>query len=171
MVGSSSPRGEPGTADVHEVVPGPPRRHRCGGAPGRGGPVGPAVDAASGPPRPGGRNVVAKALLRFMVGGLLALLVIGVATVLLAQKSARDIALHDAQTRGRMFARVTAAPALHVGELAADPQSMESREFDGAMRNRLKDKSIRHIKVWGGDGTMIWSDKPGQRGRRYPLEP
>src|SRR3954447_2674322 len=137
-----------------------------------GGPVGPAVDATAGPPpRPEGRNVVAKALLRFMVGGLLALLVIGVATVLLAQKSARDIALHDAQTRGRMFARVTAAPALHVGELATDPQAMESREFDGAMRNRLSDKSIRHIKVWGSDGTMIWSDKPGQRGRRYPLEP
>jgi signal transduction histidine kinase len=136
-----------------------------------GGPVGPAVDATASGSRPEGRSVVAKALLRFVAGGLVALLVIGIATVLMAQKSARDLALHDAQTRGRMFARVAAAPVLHVREMAADPRSMESREFDDTMRNRLSDRSIRHIKVWARDGTMVWSDEPGQRGRKYPLEP
>jgi signal transduction histidine kinase len=35
----------------------------------------------------------------------------------------------------------------------------------------MSDSSIRHIKIWSADGTVLWSDEPELIGRHYTLEP
>ena len=33
----------------------------------------------------------------------------------------------------------------------------------------MRDGSVRHMKLWGADGTVLWSDESAIIGRRYPL--
>ena len=39
------------------------------------------------------------------------------------------------------------------------------------MGNRMSDTTIRHIKIWSADGTVLWADEPDLIGRHYTLKP
>ncbi|MDX6326334.1 MAG: hypothetical protein QOK15_2688, partial [Nocardioidaceae bacterium] len=116
-----------------------------------------------------GGHVLARSLRRFTVAGLLVLLVIGVATVLVARSSARDIALREAKDRGARLAQIL-QPSLQVQGLG-DPHSAESRELDRQVLPRLNDKTLVQVRVWSKDGRVVWSDRPEIRGRVLTLNP
>jgi signal transduction histidine kinase len=117
-----------------------------------------------------GDAVVKRALHRFIVGGLLLLLVMSLASVAVARDVARHLALDDAKSRGRMFARVTQRH-VDVDDLRNHRDNPNYREFRKAMRTRLDEKSIQHIKIWGPDGEVIWADQPEFVGKKIPVEP
>ena len=39
------------------------------------------------------------------------------------------------------------------------------------MSNRMSDTSIRHVKIWSADGTILWADESTLIGRHFPLQP
>jgi signal transduction histidine kinase len=117
----------------------------------------------------GGGSVLARAMRRFTAAVVLVLLIIAVATVLVARSSARDIALREATDRGARLARIM-HPSLQVGELSS-PGSANSRELDRQIRPRLNDNSLLQVRVWSADGRVVWSDEPEIRGSVRPLNP
>lgn len=123
--------------------------------------------AEPGAERP--RTALHRALLRFTVWGALALVLVSVATVLIAEAVSRDLALRHARSDGTTFARVVGGPIVDDGVLRAEPARLAA--FTREMEDRLRDTSLLHIKVWARDGSVVWSDQPGMQGRVFDLEP
>src|SRR3954452_21963334 len=124
------------------------------------------------PPEPGSARphaAVRRALLRFMAVSLLVLTLVLIATVFVSRVVSRDEALRDARVRGATFANVVGGPLVDAGLRTGDPASL--KEFSQVMFNRLREKSMVHIKVWDREGRVLWSDEPGLRGQVFPLEP
>jgi hypothetical protein len=117
----------------------------------------------------GGGSILLRAMRRFTAAGVLVLLIIAVATVLVARNSARDIALREATDRGARLARIM-HPSLQVDHLSS-PGSANSRELDRQIRPRLNDNSLLQVRVWSQDGRVVWSDEPEIRGSVLPLNP
>src|SRR3954447_18603221 len=86
----------------------------------------------------GAESVAGRALQRFVVAGLVALLVISIATVLVARNTARDIALRQAKSQGFRLARAM-HPSLNVSELR-HPNSTLAADLRRQIKPRLDDK-------------------------------
>lgn len=114
-------------------------------------------------------SVVRRALRRFIVGSVLALLLVGLASVVVAKNLAEDAALHEALLRGSAFADGVAGPLVNEGVRAGEVKQIAVLDY--VMRSRLRDGSITHINVLGRDGTVMWSDVPQVVGKTFPLDP
>lgn len=95
------------------------------------------------------------------------LTVLILATVFLASRIATDEALRDARMRGSAIGNLIAAPLVNAEVRAHIPGA--SNELDRALRNRMSDGSVTHIKVWSQEGEILWSDQKTLVGRRFPL--
>src|SRR4051812_13058592 len=113
-------------------------------------------------------SAVRTALTRFVAGSLLALLLVGLITMFVARNVAESAALRDARNRGGTFGRAAAISLINNAVRTGDKQQLGRLDF--AMRNRLLDGTILHIKMWASDGMVIWSDERGLRGQIFPLE-
>jgi signal transduction histidine kinase len=98
-----------------------------------------------------------------------ALVLVACATIVVARQVAQDVALRHARMRGVTFARVVGGPLVTQGVTAGRPHDLAA--FTAVMRNRLRDRSMVHIKVWSPDGRVIWADEHGLLNRVFPLEP
>src|SRR3954451_5110787 len=114
-------------------------------------------------------STVRGAIYRFAAGSLLVLVVVGLASFVVARDLARDTALKEARVRGAAFARGVGAPLVNSGVRAGDPTQMS--RLNEVLRNRLVDGSIVHIKVWDRDGRVLWADEHGLPGHVFRLEP
>jgi len=112
---------------------------------------------------------VRAAVYRFAAGSLLALLAVGVASVVVANSVAKDAALREARVRGAAFARDVGAPLVNGGVRGGDKVQMT--RLNTVLRNRLADHSIAHMKVWDRTGRLLWADEPGLPGHVFKLEP
>lgn len=127
----------------------------------------PAPERDAAPPR--SSSTVRDALTRFAALVVVTLLVVSVATLVAARALSHDIAVRHAKSRGIGFARVVGGPLVDRGVMEGDPDSLSA--FGRVMRNRLRDKSMAHIKIWTRDGRVVWADEPHLRGHTFPLEP
>lgn len=89
------------------------------------------------------------------------------ATVFLASQIATEEALRDARMRGNAIGSLIAAPLVNAEVRARIPGA--SSELDRALRNRMSDGSVAHIKLWSQEGEILWSDQEALIGRRFPL--
>jgi signal transduction histidine kinase len=110
-----------------------------------------------------------RAVYRFAAGSLLVLLVVGLASFVVARDLAKDTALKEARVRGAAFARGVGAPLVNSGVRTGDPVQMS--KLNEVLRNRLVDGSIVHIKLWDRAGRVLWSDEHGLPGHVFRLEP
>jgi len=114
-------------------------------------------------------GVAGRALQRFVIAGLVALLVISIATVLVARNTARDIALRQAKSQGFRLARAM-HPSLEVSELR-HPNSTPAVDLRRQIKPRLDDKSLLHVKVLNSAGRVVWSYPANEPGDTTPLKP
>lgn len=108
-------------------------------------------------------------MLSFVVGSLVSLVVVGVASIEVARDVASQAALREARLRGGAFSRSIVAPLLDtsmVGGRVAPGSSLGS-----VLRTRLEDGTVTHIKLWDKAGRIIWADEPTLVGQIFPLEP
>lgn len=112
-------------------------------------------------------SLVRSAVLRFLVGSLLALVILGIGTTLVGGFVAQRQALRAATYHADLLAQDVAAPLVNRRVRAGDP--VAARRLDAALTNRLRDGSLRHVKLWTADGTIVWSDQAAIVGRRFPL--
>jgi signal transduction histidine kinase len=114
------------------------------------------------------RWAVRSALWRFALGATGTLLVLVVISILIARVVARDSTLNAASDRTTTMARTLAAPLVTPAFRRHEPDAVH--DLTQAMDNRMSDTTIRHIKIWSDDGTILWSDEKELVGRRYALE-
>lgn len=118
-------------------------------------------------PLPG--TVTRSALRRFLLWTLLALAVVGVGTVLLARPLAEQMALRDVATRGGGLARAVVAPLVDHHVRAGEPGPTGTLDY--LLKNRMRDGSIAHMKIWTQEGQVLWSDETDLIGHTFPLDP
>lgn len=123
---------------------------------------------SSEPPTDEARRLLGSALLRFAAGGVLALVIVGLTTVVVARDVAQSLALRHAEDRGETFARAVAAPLVGRALVRGEPEGLAV--FSDVMRNRLVDESLVQIKIWDEQGTVMWADDPTLHGQRFPLD-
>ncbi len=110
---------------------------------------------------------VRRALARFAVLSLVAVAALTVATLLLADNIARSQALDEARSQSVGIASKLAAPLVDDGVRRGDPGA--SAALTTALTSRIRDGSIRHVKLWDSSGRIIWSDQHELTGRRFDL--
>jgi two-component system NarL family sensor kinase len=114
-------------------------------------------------------RVTHRATVQFVVRSLAALLIVGIASFILASRIASREALRDAETRGEGFANGVAAPLVNDNLRAGDPGAIH--RFERVMRHRLEVGNVTHIKVWDVDGHVIWADQPQLTDRQFRFPP
>lgn len=103
----------------------------------------------------------------FVAAGMLTSAVLVVVLGYFGRQAATDAAVDDARTLASVLARSVAEPAIPRG-LVTDNAAAVDR-FDRTVLSRLLVDNIVRIKLWRGDGTIIYSDKVQLIGRRFPL--
>jgi len=103
-----------------------------------------------------------------MAVSVVVLVLVIVATVFVSREVSRDVALRHAKSRGITFAQVVGGPLVDRGVRTGEEASL--KEFSRVMHNRLRDRSMVHIKVWDRAGQVIWSDEEALRGKVFHLE-
>jgi signal transduction histidine kinase len=115
------------------------------------------------------KPAVRQALVRFLLGSALALVILAAGTVYVGGRIAEDQALSEARNVAKLLAQRVAAPLVTEAFREGNPQA--KNRLESAMRERLRDGSITHIKLWDPDGTVLWSDESNMIGHTYPIDP
>src|SRR4051794_254539 len=131
-------------------------------------PADPARKSGAPSDDPGRRTAVRQAIVRFLLGSALALLILGAGTVFVGSRIAEDQSLREARTVAKLLAQRVAAPLVDDAFRRGDPRAV--RRLQTAMRERLRDGSILHIKLWDPDGTVLWSDESDLIENQYPID-
>jgi two-component system, NarL family, sensor kinase len=105
--------------------------------------------------------------MQFTLSALLATLVIGVVAVGVLRHVGTQEAVRDAKTVTRLAGEGIVAPALSRDVLAGDPDAL--RRLDDLVRRRVRHDGIVRVKLWTGDGRLVYSDEPRLIGKRFPL--
>lgn len=107
-------------------------------------------------------------LVQFLAVAALMLAVIVVATGSLSKRAADDEAIADARELTWVLARSVAEPAIPRGLVDADPAAIDA--MDRRVLERLLVGDVRRIKVWSGNGDILYSDETRLIGSRYDLD-
>ena len=106
-------------------------------------------------------------VVQFLVVGLLLLVVVVAGTARLSSRAADTEALNDARSTTHLLARSVAQPDLPRGLVRGDAGAVD--RFDRRALQRLLVGDVRRIKIWRGDGTIVYSDETRLIGSRYEL--
>lgn len=121
------------------------------------------------PRAPAFSGVVRRALVRFTASAVLAVAVLSVATVFIADHIARERALHDAERQAANLANRLAAPMVDDAVRAGVPGAADT--LDTVMDNRMRDGSVLRVKIWDREGRVIWDDRGDLAGQYFDMEP
>jgi signal transduction histidine kinase len=106
---------------------------------------------------------------QLLVGVLLVLIAVTVGGTLAARRLAEREAVNGSAKTANVLAESVVQPVLTNELLAGDPESVA--EFDDLVNERiLIDDDVKRVKLWGKDGTIIYSDQPELIGKNFPLE-
>jgi two-component system, NarL family, sensor kinase len=94
--------------------------------------------------------------------------VLSVATSVFSARVAADEASADARALTRVLARSVAQPAIPRGLVEGDAGAID--KLDRQVLDRLLVGDVRRVKIWRGDGTVLYSDETRLIGVQYPLD-
>ncbi|MCW2635110.1 MAG: putative signal transduction histidine kinase [Blastococcus sp.] len=134
----------------------------------------PWVRIAGGFPEghPGRRRrppTAARVLTQFVVSNLAAVALLLAGTVWASGRAAEKESLADARAAADALASVVVEPALTDEILTGDPGTLAV--LDAVAAGMRRDAELVRIKIWAGDGTIVYSDEPRLVGTAYPLGP
>jgi two-component system NarL family sensor kinase len=110
---------------------------------------------------------IGSAVVRFMLGSLVAIAVIVVGGYFALRQVAIDEAERDTRERVQAAARVVEAAGLSDGVVRGDPRALQ--RLDDLVLGQVLTGSIVRVKLWSRDGTILYSDEPALIGRRFEL--
>jgi signal transduction histidine kinase len=122
------------------------------------------------PNRGGSRGLkgsVPAAVGTFVIGSLVALIVVGIAATLLVRRIGTTQAIDEAKDLTSVVARGVVEPSLTNGIAQSDPQAISA--LDRTVKDRVITPPIVRVKIWDADGRIVYSDDPRLIGLRYPL--
>jgi two-component system, NarL family, sensor kinase len=142
------------------------------GAPGYGAPrpTAPVLVLADGRDGAGpSRGPVARATARFAAGTALALGLLVVVAVLLAQRAAEQEGFADARRVTEVVAHTVIEPNLTAGVVMGDRAAL--RDLDALITEHvLHHTGILRVKLWTAQGRIVYSDERRLDGQQYVLE-
>lgn len=118
------------------------------------------------PARPPESTEVRRAVVRHLLYGAIALVVVSVPTYFAMERIAEQHALDTAALDGSSIARRLLAPAVTDELIAGRPEAIAT--MDRRLVPRMSDGSLERVKIWTPDGTVIYSDVHELIGRSFP---
>ncbi|MDY7542389.1 sensor histidine kinase [Cryobacterium sp. 5B3] len=110
---------------------------------------------------------VRSAVLRFLAIGVITLGAVLIPVYLWIHGQAEQRALTEAILRTHQLADVTVGPLLDDAVRAGDASAIS--RVDAGLRPWMADGSLVRVKVWSGDGKILYSDSADLIGDTYPL--
>jgi signal transduction histidine kinase len=109
----------------------------------------------------------ARSVVQFALASLAAVILLGVLAAAVLRHQTRDEAIREAKDLTRLAGRGIAEPALTPGIYSGDPAALDrvKRALEPAV---LREPVVR-VKIWTGDGHILWSDEPRLIGQRFQL--
>ena len=110
----------------------------------------------------------ATAVTRFLLGSLAAIAVILIGGFIALRDVATQEAERDTRERVEIEGKLVEAAALvDDGVLTGDPKALA--RIDDVVQGQILGESVVRAKLWGEDGTILYSDEPRLIGRRFAL--
>lgn len=106
-------------------------------------------------------------VLQFAVIGAAALAIVAVALSVASHRVGEREAIVEVRSEALIKGQGVVEPLLVDGALGEDPQATEA--LDQAVREDVVDASLVRVKIWGEDGTILYSDEPRLIGTTYRL--
>lgn len=103
-----------------------------------------------------------------VIGSLVAFVVLSTLATLAGRWAAEAEAEDDAGALAAVSTRVALAPYLTDALLQGEPAALAA--IDAAGRGLLDAGDVVHVKIWAGDGRIVWSENPALVDRYFPLE-
>lgn len=112
------------------------------------------------------RRGVTHLVAQFVVAGAVALVALGVASLVASRQSGTDQAVRDAIDRTGMLATAVFEPHLTDALLAGD---QAARDGLAAITSTLGDEAFVHYRIWTTGGTIVHADEPTIVGTHMPI--
>ena len=106
-------------------------------------------------------------VLLYSLGGIVAIVLLAVASYLVLRQTSTDEAVRDARQQNRVLAVGVVEPALTDEAASGDPSFVE--RFDEIVHRRILPTGVTRVKVWNSDGRIIYSDESRLDGEKFPL--
>jgi two-component system NarL family sensor kinase len=106
-------------------------------------------------------------VVQFGLSGLLAVLVVAFVAALLFRREATDEALRDAENTTQIAGAGIISPALTPAFLSGRPEALA--RMNQIVHQRVLLSPVVRVKIWRGDGTILYSDEPRLIGEHYTL--
>jgi two-component system NarL family sensor kinase len=104
---------------------------------------------------------------QFMLAGLVAVLIVGFATLIASRRIGEREAIVDARTTALVRAQSVVEPAVTNGLLTRQPAAVAA--VGRVVKSAVLDKSLVRVKIWNRDGVIVYSDEPRLEGQQYKL--
>jgi two-component system, NarL family, sensor kinase len=114
------------------------------------------------------RRLLRSEVARFAAGGLLTAVLVGAGTFVVVSRDAEDQAIGHAEDITQVEARGIVEPALTDSLVRLDPVAIAN--LDRLVRQRILGNNVVRVKVWTGNGTVVYSDEHRLIGRRFQLD-
>ena len=112
-------------------------------------------------------RVVRQAATRFVLWNLAVLALLVTASLLIGSQLARDQLLGSARTSTQALADTVVAPLVTPAFREGDDRA--TAMLANLLASRFDDGSLRHVKIWSADGTILWADEAPLVGRQFEL--
>lgn len=110
---------------------------------------------------------VSRAVMQFVVTGIIALALVAVGTTLLSRQASRNEALRDARSLTWLLGTKVIQPNLADGVMAGDPAALA--RLDRVVRSRVVLGPLVRVKIWTATGRIVYSDEARLIGSTYEL--
>lgn len=114
-----------------------------------------------------GRWAVVRPVAGFALAGLVALVIVAVATAAASRRVGQREAIVDARTTTQLKAQTVIEPVVTNGLATGDARA--TRPIDRIVHTGVLDRSLVRVKIWTRDGTIVYSDEPQLQGTTYEL--
>lgn len=109
---------------------------------------------------------MAHALAQFTATGLIAMLVLTAVGTIMLRRTGVEEALHEARLVTQVQAQAI-APYLTDAVMVGDPQALA--RLDHAVRSMVVNGRVQRVKLWSGDGRVVYADDQRLIGRHFRL--
>ena len=127
----------------------------------------PTTEAEAASARGPTRTSVARAVVQFVLAGLVAVVAFVVGSLLVLRELGRREAVADARELAVVEGQGIVEPVLSRGLLTGDPRAVA--RVDRIVQERVLNERVARVKIWSGDGRIVYSDEPRLIGAVYPL--
>ncbi len=105
---------------------------------------------------------------QFALSGIAALILLGAAGVYLLRHIGQSEAIRNSKQVAELAGHGIVEPDLTPALLRGDPAAIA--RLDRVVKHGILDNRVVRVKVWRGDGTIVYSDEHRLIGARYPLD-